>query len=94
LSYGTGAFEANAERRKQMTIHSKMFDGKEEKERTYHRIYVEFEGGYFISLGVIDSEFQRMVKEHGGPNIVEFRDTDEKWNIDDEGEELISGVSK
>ncbi len=87
-----------------MTIHKKMFDStstleftdvnKKKEERTYHRIYVEFEGGYFISLGVIDSEFQRMVKEHGGPNIVEFRDTDEKWNIDDEGEELISGVSK
>ena len=47
-----------------MTIHKKMFDGKEKKERTYHRVYVEFE---------------RMVNEHGGPNIVEFRDTDEKW---------------
>jgi hypothetical protein len=81
-----------------MTIHKKMFDksedSKKKEERTYHRIYVEFDGGYFISLGVIDPEFQRMVNEHGGPNIVEFRDTDEKWNIDDEGEELISGVSK
>jgi len=67
-----------------MTVHNKMFDGKEKKDRTYHRIYVEFKGGYFISLGVVDPEFQKMVEAHGDPNIVEFRDTDEKWNIDDE----------
>lgn len=62
-----------------MTIHSKMFDGKEKKEPTMHRVYVEFEGGYFVSLGVIDSSFQQMVEEHGRPTKVEFRATDEGW---------------
>ena len=79
-----------------MTVHNKMFDksadGKKKEEQTYHRVYVEFEGGYFISLGVIDSEFQQMVKHHGGPNIVEFRDTSEKWVTDEDGYYPISGV--
>jgi hypothetical protein len=75
-----------------VTIHKNMFDGKEKKERTYHRVYVEFEGGYFISLGVSDPAFQQMVQEHGGPNTVEFRDTGEKWNIDDDERPGSAGV--
>ena len=62
-----------------MTVHSKMFDCKEKKEPTMHRVYVEFEGGYWISLGVLDAKFQEMVEDLGHPKLVEFRDTDEKW---------------
>jgi uncharacterized protein YfbU (UPF0304 family) len=61
-----------------------MFDGKEKKEPTYHRIYVEFEGGYWISLGVLDKKFQEMVEDLGRPLLVQFRDTDEKWLTADE----------
>jgi len=79
-----------------MTVHKKMFDesadNKKKEERTYHRVYVEFEGGYFISLGVSDPAFQQMVQEHGGPNTVEFRDTSDKWVKDNDGDELISGM--
>ena len=80
-----------------MTVHNKMFDksahSKKKEEQTYHRIYVEFEGGYFINLGVIDSEFQQMVKHRGGPNIVKFCDTTEKWVTDEDGYYPISGVN-
>ena len=68
-----------------MTVHSKMFDGK--KETTMHRVYVEFDGGYFISLGVIDAKFQQMVNEMGRPTKVEFRATDEGWYQGDAEEE-------
>jgi hypothetical protein len=69
-----------------MTVHSKMFDAKEKKEPTMHRVYVEFEGGYFVSLGVIDASFQQMVESHGRPTKVEFRATDEGWYEDDMGD--------
>ena len=49
-----------------------------------HRIYVEFEGGYFITS--IDESFntglQEMVEELGRPIKVEFRATDEGWYED------------
>jgi len=76
-----------------MTIHNEMFDGKEKKEPTMHRVYVEFVGGYFVSLGVIDASFQQMVEEHGRPTKVEFRATDEGWFQDEECEDLLSGVN-
>ena len=69
-----------------MTVHSKMFDGKEKKEPTYHRVYVEFEGGSWISLGVLDAKFQEMVELEGRPAKVEFRATDEGWYEDDTGD--------
>ena len=46
---------------------------------TQHRVYVEFEGGYFVSFGVLDSDFQEMVSDLGRPVKVEFRGTDEGW---------------
>ena len=71
-----------------MTVHSKMFDGKEKKEPTMHRIYVEFEGGYFVTS--LDPQFnlhiQEMVAEMGRPVKVEFRATDEGWYEDDMGD--------
>ena len=69
-----------------MTIHREMFDKGKERMPTMHRVYVEFEGGYFASLGVIDSSFQQMVAEHGRPTKVEFRATDEGWYEDDMGD--------
>jgi len=69
-----------------MTIHREMFDGKKEKEPTHHRVYVEFEGGYWISLGVLDAKFQEMVELEGRPTKVEFRATDEGWYEDDMGD--------
>jgi uncharacterized OB-fold protein len=69
-----------------MTVHSKMFDDKK-KEQTYHRVYVEFEGGYWISLGVLNPRFQEMVELEGRPVKVEFRATDEGLYEDDGGEE-------
>ena len=68
-----------------MTIHRRMFDEpkKEECEMeelpTQHRVYVEFEGGYFVSFGGQDSDFQEMVTDFGRPVKVEFRATDEGW---------------
>ena len=68
-----------------MTIHRKMFDGKEEKPQTMHRVYVEFEGGYYVVLGVLDSGFQVMVQDLGRPTKVEFRATDEGWHVEGDG---------
>ena len=68
-----------------MTIHRKMFDGKEEKPQTMHRVYVEFEGGYYVVLGVLDSGFQEMVQDLGRPTKVEFRTTDEGWYVEGDG---------
>ena len=78
-----------------MTIHRQMFnksvDSKNKEEPPMHRVYVEFEGGYFVSLGVIDASFQQMVEEHGRPTKVEFRATDEGWYQDEDGEDLMIG---
>ena len=73
-----------------MTIHTAMFDNTQNNEQTSHRVYVEFEDGYFIVLGM-SKEFQQMVNELGRPTKVEFRATDEGWYVDDEGDELLSG---
>ena len=69
-----------------MTIHTKMFDSGEQEETTMHRVYVEFEGGYFSVLGMLDKGFQQMVEELGRPVKVEFRATNEGWFEDSEGE--------
>lgn len=71
-----------------MTIHREMFNnGIEEPEGdTLHRVYVEFEGGYWITLGLI-KDFQEMVNTLGRPVHVEFRATDEGWISGVEGEE-------
>ena len=66
-----------------MTIHKDMFDKKKNKKRdeTMHRIYVEFEGGYFVTS--LDADFnkalQEMVTDLGKPTKVEFRASDEGW---------------
>ena len=69
-----------------MTIHINMFDGKEEKPPTMHRIYMEFEGGYFVTS--LDPQFnahlQDMVADLGPPTRVEFRATDEGWYTGDD----------
>ena len=70
-----------------MTIHNKMFDSGEQEETTMHRVYVEFEGGYFSVLGMLDKEFQQMVEELGRPVKVEFRATNEGWFEDSEDED-------
>lgn len=72
-----------------MTIHRKMYDeSKHQVESTLHRIYVEWEGGYFITS--LDSQFnkhlQEMVSDMGPPTKVEFRATDEGWYEDDMGD--------
>ena len=76
-----------------MTIHRQMFDSEQKATPTMHRIYVEFEGGYFITT--IDPRFnshlQEMVADLGRPVKVEFRATDEGW-IQDDLEEMIKGV--
>ena len=84
-----------------MTIHRQMFDGKNGVDAEINaesvpappmnRIYVEFEGGYFVSLGVIDASFQQMIEEHGRPTKVEFRATDEGRYQDEDGEDLLAG---
>ena len=53
-----------------------------------HRIYVEFEGGYFITTidPGFNSNLQVMVAEMGRPVKVEFRATDEGWCDDDMGD--------
>ena len=71
-----------------MTIHREVFDNGKERMPTLHRIYVEFEGGYFVTS--LDSQFnshlQEMVSEMGRPVKVEFRSTDEGWYEDDMGD--------
>ena len=64
-----------------MTVHVKMFDKR--KEPTMHRIYVEWEGGFFIVLGSTCEAFQSMVEDMGRPKKVEFRATDEGWHSED-----------
>ena len=63
-----------------VTVHSKMFD-QDKSQMTKHRIYVEFEGGYFVTS--LDPSFhvvlQRMVEDLGPPTKVEFRREDEGW---------------
>ncbi len=72
-----------------MTIHREMFDKEEKKEQameelpTQHRVFVEFEGGYYFSLGGQCPDFQEMVAECGRPVRVTFRATDEGWYKDD-----------
>ena len=51
-------------------MHVKMFDKR--KEPTMHRIYVEWEGGFFIVLGSTCEAFQSMVEDMGRPKKVEF----------------------
>ena len=72
-----------------MTVHNKMFDGKEKKGSTYHRVYVEFEGGHWVTLGVCDNMFQEMVEDLGAPKLVEFRYTRKPWIVD--GNEVVPG---
>ena len=69
-----------------MTIHRDMYKngGNKPGEQTMHRVYVEFEGGYFIVLGM-GKEFQEMVNELGRPTKVEFRATDEGWHVEGDG---------
>ena len=69
-----------------MTIHRDMYknSGNISGEQTMHRVYVEFEGGYFIVLGM-GKEFQEMVNELGRPTKVEFRATDEGWHVEGDG---------
>jgi hypothetical protein len=73
-----------------------MFDGEEEKEVTMHRVYVEFEGGYFVTS--LDPRFsfhlQEMVKDLGRPVKVEFRATDEGWYEEDNGDNGDEGSSE
>ena len=73
-----------------MTIHRQMFS-KNKEEPTMHRVLVEFEGGYFITLGGTCASFQKMIEECGRPTSVEFRATDEGWYQDEDGEDLITG---
>ena len=73
-----------------MTIHRDMFknkdsSGKKPEEQTLHRVYVEFEGGYFMVLGALDPDFQEMVQDLGRPTKVEFRATDEGWHVEGDG---------
>ena len=58
-----------------------MYDKKEDKESTMHRIYVAWEGGYFVTSldPQFNSHLQEMVAELGPPTTVEFRDHDEGW---------------
>ena len=69
-----------------MTVHKGMFDKGKERLPTMHRIYVEFEGGYFVTS--LDPRFNRhlqeMVAEMGRPVKVEFRATDEGWYEDED----------
>ena len=69
-----------------MTVHKGMFDKGKERLPTMHRIYVEFEGGYFVtSLDPgFNSHLQEMVAEMGRPVKVEFRATDEGWYEDED----------
>jgi len=70
-----------------VTIHREMFknsSGKKPEEQTLHRVYVEFEGGYFIVLGSHNPKLQEMVNDLGRPTKVEFRATDEGWYVDGE----------
>ena len=67
-----------------MTVHTKMFDNESQETITMHRVYVEFEGGYYIVLGM-GKEFQEMVQDHGRPTKVEFRATDEGWHVEGDG---------
>jgi len=69
-----------------MAIHTKMFDTENRETTTMHRVYVEFEGGYFSVLGMLDNAFQEMVEELGRPVKVEFRSTSEGWFEDDMGD--------
>jgi hypothetical protein len=65
-----------------MTVHRKMYDKKKGKEPTIHRIYVGWEGGYFVtSLNNpnFHNNLQEMVADLGPPVTVEFRDQDEDW---------------
>ncbi len=59
-----------------------MFDRRKKEattQETMHRVYVEFEGGHFSVLGMLDKGFQQMVEELGRPVMVEFRATNEGW---------------
>jgi|LWDU01.1.fsa_nt_gi hypothetical protein len=53
------------------------------------RIYVGWEGGYFLTTAgpIAGSEFveqfHEMVAEHGRPDVVEFRSADEGYITDD-----------
>tara|TARA_Y100001973_G_scaffold73321_1_gene107018 strand:- start:1854 stop:2060 length:207 start_codon:yes stop_codon:yes gene_type:complete len=62
-------------------------------ERTMHRIYVEWEGGYFVTS--IDPDFdknlQEMVTDMGRPVKVEFRAADEGWFDDPKEGTLYDG---
>ncbi len=69
-----------------MTVHKGMFDKGKERLPKMHRIYVEFEGGYFVtSLDPrFNSHLQEMVAEMGRPVKVELRATDEGWYEDED----------
>lgn len=73
-----------------MVIHGKMFDKKDHVVLdTLHRIYVEWEGGHFITS--LDPEFhkhlQEMVADMGAPVKIEYRETNEGWYEDGEDDE-------
>ena len=67
-----------------------MFDKNKKAPETLHRIYVEWDGGYFMT-SLHDSAFhknlQEMIAELGPPIKVEFRDENEKWFESRPGEE-------
>ena len=63
----------------------KVCSGKKPEEQTIHRVYVEFEDGYFMVLGALDPDFQEMVNDLGRPTKVEFRATDEGWHVEGDG---------
>jgi hypothetical protein len=63
-----------------------MFDKGAETLPDMHRIYVEFEGGYFVTSlhnPQFHQQLQEMVLNLGRPVKVEFRATDEGWYQDD-----------
>ena len=79
-----------------MTVHPDMFDKGPEQKPTMHRVYVEFEGGYFITSidPLFNAGLQKMVEELGQPVKVEFRATDEGWYKEEESPELIPGTKE
>jgi len=59
-------------------------------EESMHRIYVAWEGGYFVTSlnnSNFHADLQEMVADLGPPTTVEFRHTDEGWYVEPEEEE-------
>ena len=67
-----------------MTVHIKMFDNKEKKkEDTLHRIFVGWEGGYFLTSlhnPQFHQQLQKMVADLGEPTAIEYRDQKSGWH--------------